>query len=84
MYKLTGQVNPARFFEPKNKAPDNGSLDKIDFVQIISLRTVGAFRKQSCGLFSAPPQELCSEDPKWSERNRPSEYPKGLINNQSI
>lgn len=31
---------------------------------IISLRTVAALKKQSCGLFLAVPQELCSEDPK--------------------
>lgn len=38
---------------------------------IISLRTVAALRKQSCGLFLAVPQELCSEDPKVKKSPKP-------------
>lgn len=47
----------------KTKAISDFGVDNSKYT-IISLRTVAALRKQSCGLFLAAPQELCSEDPK--------------------
>lgn len=51
---------------------------------IISLRTVAAFRKQSCGLFLAAPQELCSEDPKSAQKENSEVDTSELISNINL
>jgi len=50
---------------------------------IISLRTVAALRKQSCGLFLAAPQRLCLEDPKSAQKNSEVETSE-LISNINL
>lgn len=52
------------------KAISDFGVDNSKYT-IISLRTVAALRKQSCGLFLAVPQELCSEDPKSTQKETP-------------
>ncbi len=68
--ELNNEIVSFSFEDPKwflkKKTPKSfRTLEYKDNVLIISLRTVGAFGKQSCGLFLAPPQKLCFEDPKW-------------------
>jgi len=63
-------IRPTKFIVKRSSEVDTSELiSNINL--IISLRTVAALRKQSCGLFLAAPQELCSEDPKVKKSPKP-------------